>query len=412
MSPRARIVVKNPPLVRHPDRLIGDPVRLRQIIINLVGNALKFTNEGFVKLTLNLVNKEGDFNYIKFQVEDTGIGIEKSKQKLIFESFSQEDTSISRKFGGTGLGLAISKQLVEMMGGELELESDKDEGSRFFFTIPLPEGDSTKLLENIDDELLEVDLSWLSVLVAEDHKVNQYLIKSIFKNWHVEPDIAENGIQAVEMAKKKKYDIIFMDKQMPEMGGIEATRILRQQLKLKTPIIAITAAALKESKDSAMEAGMDDYITKPYNADELLRVISYFVKPVEINYNVFKEKPLSVPVKEKPAKLYNLRNLEKLVGNDKESIRNMIELFMSDTQQQWEKLMDEYKHSNMTAVGEVAHKLKASIDMMGIDSLRDVIRNIEKCGKENNVTPELPALLTPCQETLRDVMEQVKKELD
>jgi PAS domain S-box-containing protein len=391
--------------------LLGDPVRINQILVNLLGNALKFTNEGYVKLGLTLVNKDENLNYIKFLVEDTGIGIEKSKQKLIFESFSQEDTSISRKFGGTGLGLAISKQLVEMMGGELIVESAKDEGARFFFTISLPEGNDSKLLENLNDDLLEVDLSWLSVLVAEDHKVNQYLIKSIFKNWHVEPDIAENGIQAVEMAKQKKYDIIFMDKQMPEMGGIEATRILRQQLKLETPIIAITAAALKESKDTAIEAGMDDYITKPYNADELLRVISYYVKPLEINYKVFTEKSLANTVEEESAKLYDLKNLENLLGSDKESIHNMMELFISDTPQQWEKLMKEYNQSNMTAMGEFAHKLKASIDMMGVMSLRDVIRNIEKCGKENSKTPELPDMLISCEKTLEKVIEQMKMEL-
>ena len=392
--------------------LLGDPVRLNQILVNLLGNALKFTNEGYVKLTLTLVKKENELSYINFLVEDTGIGIDKPKQKLIFESFSQEDTSISRKFGGTGLGLAISKQLVEMMGGELKLESAKDAGAKFFFTIPLPNGDADKLMGGFSDDSMDVDLSWLKVLVAEDHKVNQYLIKSIFKSWNVEPDIAENGVMAVEMAKHKIYDIIFMDKQMPEMGGVEATRIIREKLKLNTPIIAITAAALKESKDIALEAGMDDYITKPFNAEELLRVISYFVKPVETTKFVESGTTLKQPASNrKSSKLYDLKGLMKLFGNDKETITNMIELFISDTTQQWKQLTNEYDNANLPAMAEFAHKLKASIDMMGIDTLKEVIRDIEKCGKGTNPGQDLPNLISSCNDTLDTVIEQLKKEL-
>lgn len=392
--------------------VMGDPVRINQILVNLLGNSLKFTNDGYVKLTLDLIKKENGVNYIRFSVKDTGIGIEKSKQELVFESFSQEDTSISRKFGGTGLGLAISKQLVEMMGGELNLESEKNEGALFFFTIPLPDGDSSKLFDSLMDESLDIDLSWLRVLVAEDHKVNQYLIKSIFKSWKVEPDIAENGVLAVEMARNKPYDIIFMDKQMPEMGGIEATRIIREKLKITTPIIAITAAALKESKDVALEAGMNDYITKPFNADELLRVISYFVKPVELNSEAEAEKLLLKPKKDKkssPVKLYNLNGLKKLFGDDKETITNMIELFLADTPMQWTKLLQEYHNHNLLAMAEVAHKLKASIDMMEIESLKEVIRSIEKCGKGKASPSDLPDLISICNDTLDKVMEQLKK---
>jgi signal transduction histidine kinase len=171
--------------------LVGDPVRINQILINLIGNALKFTNEGYVKLDIKLVKREKTLNYVKFIVSDTGIGIDKEKQKIIFESFSQEDETVNRKFGGTGLGLAICKQLIEMMGGHIEVESTKNTGSKFFFTFPMPDGDSTMLTEEAEKEIQSADLSKLKILVAEDHKVNQYLIKSILKSWNVEPDIAE-----------------------------------------------------------------------------------------------------------------------------------------------------------------------------------------------------------------------------
>jgi len=389
--------------------LLGDPVRLNQILVNLLGNALKFTNDGYVKISLTLIKKDKELNYIKFLIEDTGIGIDKAKQKLIFESFSQEDTSISRKFGGTGLGLAISKQLIEMMEGEIGLDSSKNEGAKFYFTIPLAEGDSSKVLENSGDEIGDVDLSGLKVLVAEDHKVNQYLIKSILKNWKVEPDIAENGIIAVEMAKNRTYDIIFMDKQMPEMGGDEATRIIREKLKLTTPIIAITAAALKESKDLALEAGMDDYITKPFNSDELLRVISYYVKPVLLPEEMMLPKPAEK--KGNNELLYDLKVLRKLFGNDQETISTMVSLFLSDTPEQWEILLVEYKSNNLLKLSEVAHKLKASIDMLGIYSLTQVIRDIEKFGKENDKENMLPGLVEHCGKTLDIVYEQLKKKV-
>jgi PAS domain S-box-containing protein len=390
--------------------LLGDPVRINQILINLLGNALKFTNEGFVSLSLTLARKENNVNYIKFMVADSGIGIDKCMQKIIFESFSQEDTSTSRKFGGTGLGLAISKQLVELMGGQLEVDSEKGEGSKFFFTLPLPDGDPAKLLERVNEEIIDVDLSDLRILVAEDHKVNQYLIKSIFKNWKVEPDIAENGILAVEMATKKTYDIIFMDKQMPEMGGIEATKIIRQNLKLTTPIIAITAAALNESKEKALEAGMNDYITKPFNADELLRVISCYVRPVELEEDkiTFNKQIFSGS---RTDNLYNLNGLKSMFGDDTGTIKEMIALFITDTDRQWSLLQVEYGNKNLSNMSEIAHKLKASIDMMDISILKQPIRDIEKHGKENDPEQKLQNLIHFCNNNLIRVIEQLKEEL-
>ncbi|HEY4787848.1 MAG TPA: response regulator [Bacteroidales bacterium] len=388
--------------------LLGDPVRLNQVLVNLVGNALKFTNEGYVKISLTLAEKKDRVNYIKFLVEDTGIGIDKANHRLIFESFSQEDTSISRKFGGTGLGLAISKQLVEMMWGNIQVESAKNEGAKFFFTIPMREGDSAKLFEEIGEDMSDIDLSGIKILVAEDHKVNQYLIKSIFKNWKVEPDIAENGKEAVEMVKEKNYDIIFMDKQMPEMGGIEATQVIREKLQLTTPIIAITAAALKESKEIAMEAGMNDYITKPFNADELLRVISLYVRPdlIKIEDN-FQQKVLD---SSETTKFYNLEGLKNLFGNDSNTIEDMVRLFITDSTEQWENLSDAYKQNNFTILSEIAHKLKASVDMMGIESLKLVIRDIEKLGKENDPEHKLSGLTQTFGETMDKVIIQLKED--
>jgi PAS domain S-box-containing protein len=389
--------------------MMGDPVRINQILINLIGNALKFTNDGYIKLEINLIKKEKSQNYIKFVVSDSGIGIDKDKQAMIFESFSQEDESVNRKFGGTGLGLAICKQLIEMMDGYIGLESIKDVGSKFFFTIPLPDGDPTMLSEEADKEIQNADLSALKILVAEDHKVNQYLIKSIFKNWNVEPDIAENGVVAIEMLKKKTYDIILMDRQMPEMGGVEATKIIREKLKLKIPIIALTAAALKGSKEQALEAGMNDYITKPFDPDDLLRKIITYVKPQKIKTNV--KKVSNNKLQEAPEKLYNLMSMSKMFGNNMTTIKEMIRLFITTTPPIWSELQTEYKQKNFEQVSELAHKLKPSFDIMEILSLKQIIRDIESVSKNNDPDQKLKNLINICDQTLQKVIEQLGEDV-
>ncbi len=389
--------------------LTGDPVRINQILINLIGNALKFTNEGYVKLDIKLVKREKTLNYVKFIVSDTGIGIDKEKQKIVFESFSQEDETVNRKFGGTGLGLAICKQLIEMMGGHIEVESTKNVGSKFFFTIPMPDGDSTMLTEEAEKEIQSADLSKLKILVAEDHKVNQYLIKSILKSWNVEPDIAENGVIAIEMVKKKKYDIILMDKQMPEMGGVEATKIIREKLKLSIPIIALTAAALKGSKEQALEAGMNDYITKPFEPDDLLRKIITYIKPGKIKSQTSKAK--NPTLQESSEKIYNLKSLSKMFGNNLDTIKEMMRLFITTTPPLWDELLTEHKLNHLIKVSDLAHKLKPSIDIMEIGSLKQVIRDIENVAKNNDPDQKLEGLINLCGDTLFQVLDQLKEDL-
>jgi PAS domain S-box-containing protein len=389
--------------------LMGDPVRINQILINLIGNALKFTNEGYIKLEVELAKKEKDLNYVRFIVTDTGIGIDKDKQALIFESFSQEDETVNRKFGGTGLGLAICKQLIEIMEGDLSLESNKNEGSQFFFTIPLSFGDPTMLTEEVDKAIQNADLSDLKILVAEDHKVNQYLIKSIFKTWNVEPDIAENGVIAIEMLKKNLYDIVLMDRQMPEMGGVEATKIIREKLKLDIPIIAVTAAALKGSREQALDAGMNDYVTKPFDPEDLLRKIITYVNPKKIKTMVAYVKDDSI--KDAPEKMYSLQGMSKMFGNNMDTIKEMIKLFISTTPPIWKDLQKEYKQKNFERVSELAHKLKPSFDIMEIESLKQVIRDIELNSKNNDADKKLKGQIASCNSNLQKVLLQLEDEV-
>jgi signal transduction histidine kinase/CheY-like chemotaxis protein len=262
--------------------LIGDPTRINQIIINLLNNAIKFTSKGCVKLKCKLVGKSPITNTIKFEVIDTGIGVDPKNISKIFENFSQEDESTTRKFGGTGLGLTISKQLIELFNGELKVKSKKGKGTTFYFTVEFPLGSSKDWLKEEITVTNWESLKHKKVLLVEDNKINQFLATTILKNWKMKVEVAENGLIAIEKLKDQNFDVVLMDMQMPIMGGIEATGIIREELKSSIPIIALTARAIKGVDEECFEAGMNDYISKPFNQSELfnkiLNLINYGTK--------------------------------------------------------------------------------------------------------------------------------------
>ncbi len=281
---------KNLPLIVEinddvPQYLIGDPVRLKQIIINLVNNAIKFTEKGSIRIIVEKQQINGTKAHLLFKVIDTGIGISEEGKKRLFKSFSQVDRSTTRKFGGTGLGLAISKNLTEMMGGEIGLESEVGAGSTFWFTVVLEITDKENYEKNhktekIDDikEKLKVKLN---VLLVEDNVINQKVALVNLNNLGHNTDVANNGKEAVEMFRKKEYDLIFMDIQMPEMDGIEATKKIREIEKnnnaiRKIPIIAMTANTMEGDKEKYLQAGMNDYVSKPFKQKELVAIFNKY----------------------------------------------------------------------------------------------------------------------------------------
>ena len=264
-----------------PDVMMGDPLRIRQILINLVGNAIKFTNKGSITINVKLLKKEGNKVTIKFSVEDTGVGISKNKIPNLFELYNQVNKSTSRTHGGTGLGLSISKKLVEMMDGTINVESEIGKGSKFYFILELQEGKSNGVKEitpqKKNEEKTKKTLSKkLSILIAEDQIINRKIITEFLKKEGHEVTVAENGKIALEKAKLKKFDIIFMDVQMPEMDGLKATKLIREFEKdnnINTPIAAMTAHAMKGDKEICLAAGMNYYISKPINPHELYSVL-------------------------------------------------------------------------------------------------------------------------------------------
>lgn len=279
-------------------QLIGDPGRLRQVILNLVGNAIKFTLQGSIKISVALKEKTANKCCLLFTIADTGIGIPEDKQSAIFDAFSQADTSVTRRFGGTGLGLSISKQFIELMAGKIWLESKLNVGTTFFFTCWFEyKTTHEKRLEQSsayqnnppDQQILPVSTTMiveanedqlrLNILLAEDNLINQKLAKKLLEKQGHSVQIANNGLEAVALFERQLFDLILMDFQMPEMNGLEAAakiRVLEQQKGGHIPIIAMTANAMKEDKERAMNAGMDAYVPKPINVQELLTEINRF----------------------------------------------------------------------------------------------------------------------------------------
>jgi signal transduction histidine kinase/ActR/RegA family two-component response regulator len=253
-----------------PDRLLGDPTRLTQIIINLVGNAIKFTGKGNINVSAKILKNENGNTLLEFSVKDTGIGIPPDKLENIFERFRQAESHITRKYGGTGLGLSIAKQLVELQGGTLSVKSEVKAGSVFTFCIPytisdkdLPEAEVTGENYNMKE------LCKLNILLVEDNHLNVELILSLFSEYNLKLKVAENGSLCIEQLRENKFDIILMDMEMPVMNGYEAATIIRHELKSNIPIIAMTAHAMAGEREKCISLGMNDYISKPINANLL-----------------------------------------------------------------------------------------------------------------------------------------------
>jgi len=254
-----------------PDNLIGDPTKLSQIFINLINNALKFTSHGKVFLSASIVNKKEEITSILFEISDTGIGIPKDKQAKIFESFSQGSVEINRKYGGTGLGLAIVKRLVELIGGDIHLESTEGIGSKFSFVIDFKLGEQIYIEHKKQYD--ETVFHNKHLLIVEDNKINQMITKKMLENKNISCEIIDNGEDAIEAVKNNKYDLVLMDVHLPGINGTIATEKIRQFNKT-IPIIALTAISLNENRENLLSYGMTDVITKPFSPDNFYKVIA------------------------------------------------------------------------------------------------------------------------------------------
>jgi CheY-like chemotaxis protein/HPt (histidine-containing phosphotransfer) domain-containing protein len=258
-----------------PECLYGDDIRLRQILLNLLGNAVKFTKEGYVKLSVETTDTG-----IYFTVSDTGMGIKDEDTAKLFWDFEQVDTVKNRDVGGTGLGLPIAKALTEMMGGRISMESIYGQGTSFHVEIPKVPGDKS-MISNADDNVIRINAPEAKILVVDDNEMNLNVASGLLRLFRITAETAVSGRQAIEMIREKQYDIVFMDYMMPEMDGIEATRIIRG-LGLNVIIIAFTANATTGARETMLEAGMDGYLSKPVIKKELAQILSQWLPAEKI----------------------------------------------------------------------------------------------------------------------------------
>ncbi|OEH84942.1 hypothetical protein BHU72_07050 [Desulfuribacillus stibiiarsenatis] len=380
-----------------PDLLEGDAIRLQQVLINLIGNAIKFTNLGGVTLQVQLVETKEDKVVIRMAVQDTGMGIATNKIDRLFESFSQVESSFTKKYEGTGLGLAISKKLVELMGGTIAVESEVGRGSVFHFTvcfalakqqIELNPTISREVSSMINETAVNRSLR---ILLVEDKPMNQRLATAILqkKGWQV--TTANNGLIAVEILQKELFDIILMDIQMPVMNGIEATTEIRKLEKMTnrsvTPIVAMTANAMKGEEEKYIQIGMDDYITKPFVTEELYTKIESLVLKAsqdpngEPKENV-EEKAEKVEQMQVPAGLQEGYNL---LGRDQQLFQEIVEIFVAEYPTDLEKMRQAIANQNAVELSEVAHGLKGELGHLRAAKAYQLASRLEKLGKESEL---------------------------
>ena len=364
-----KIQEKNLKLVKEYDNkipavLLGDSVRLHQIILNLVSNAIKFTSKGNITVSVNLIHEDDDKAIIEFAITDDGIGVAENKIGKIFENFQQASSGTSRLYGGTGLGLAIVKQLIEQQGGTIRVKSTIDIGSTFSFTLSFQKTSSDAELGNEDVEL-DTKLKNIKVLVVEDIPLNQLLMKTLLDDFGFIWDIAENGKVAIEKLKADVYDIILMDLQMPEMNGFEATEYIRNTMNSKVPIIALTADVTTVDLAKCKVVGMNDYIAKPVDEKILYRKIIGLLKKPKLAKlkETLKEEEVTIA---KKIKYIDLVYLNERTKSNPTLMMEMISLYLEQTPPLIHTIKQSLAEKNWTLLGAAAHKMIPSFAIMGM----------------------------------------------
>lgn len=397
------------------DNLIGDPIRLNQILVNLMGNAVKFTEKGKVTLDIKIMEEKDSICKVRFRVTDSGIGIPDNKLQSIFESFEQAENN-KRRYEGTGLGLTIVKQLVELQGGSISVKSRVNEGSEFTVDMFFKLGVNKTVAHPVEvtEQSNSKDVSHVRVLIVEDNKVNQLLVKNMLKKFGFENfEAAENGKVALSKLREQEFDIILMDIQMPEMDGYEITREIRTRMRNEVrniPIIALTADASEKEKVKARESGMNDYVVKPYTPEELYSTLLKFIPE---NTNL----PHSALRNEVSTSLHrispgmDLDFLDKFTGGDQELTIQLIEIFLKQVPEAIEKLNYSVPKKDWKETHAVAHKLKSSIAIFEFHELKKLITNIEEYARDGERLEEIPHLYAEFKEGSKIAVRNLEAEL-
>jgi PAS domain S-box-containing protein len=384
-----------------PGTILGDPTRLTQIILNLVGNAIKFTKTGGVEVYAKLLKEEQDEYEIEFSVKDTGIGIAGDKLQFVFERFSQAETHTTRNYGGTGLGLSIARQLVTLQGGTMNVTSVFGKGSTFSFILSFKKTDKIYVNSQLNYDVQDIEqLSMLNILVVEDNLINIKFVKSLFANYKIEADIAENGKLALEQMKQKEYDLVLMDIEMPEMNGYVTTSCIRHDLKSDVPIIAMTAHAMAGEQDKCMALGMNDYISKPINANLLFEKM---LMAVSSKLTADRHVP---PM----TRVVNLNFLIESIGGKKDVIRETIDIFLSQVPEDIQILNEAVAQTDYTRIKNYAHKMKSTASLIGMYDVEPILAEMESLGTNKKEIERIEILTINLNELCKQGIKEMEQE--
>ena len=395
--------------VNIPEVLEGDSTRLHQIIINLVSNAIKFTNKGKITVSVRKLFENQENVTVEFSVGDTGIGIAKGDLDMIFENFQQAHTTTSKKFGGTGLGLAIVKKLVETQGGSIQVQSEVGKGSVFSFVLNFKK--TTKEVDYQDDiiEFVENDFKNSKVLIVEDVEFNQLLVKGLLDEFGFVSDIATNGKHAIEKLEKETYDVILMDLQMPEMDGFQATTYIRDVLRLKTPIIALTADVSTVDIEKCRAVGMDDYISKPINEQILYnKIVAQIKKNTAVNGENVIEKAQNTE-----SVYVNFDFLQKITNSNPKLSNELIAVFLKQTPPLVKIMEDCLINKDYEKLKAAVHRMVPSLGL--IDSSADmesIAKRIQEEAHTLEFSEELQNLVKQLVKACKEICVKLESELN
>ncbi len=397
-----------------PEVLMGDPVRLHQIILNLVSNAVKFTATGNITVSVSLLSEDEEQATVEFAVTDTGIGISEEKMPKIFDNFQQASSNTARLFGGTGLGLAIVKQLVEPQGGTIAVKSTMGEGTTFSFTLSFQKTDAKAEMQ-VEITELDEDIKSIKVLVVEDIVLNQLLVKTLLDDFGFERDIADNGRIAIDMLTKKDeygatkvYDIILMDLQMPEMNGFEATEYIRNTLKSNIPIIALTADVTTVDVAKCKAVGMNDYIAKPIDERVLYnKIVGLVKKSVVRQSDKVPETAQNVPLR-----YTNLTYLMKLTKSNPKIMMEMISAYLDQTPPLIQAMRQSFHEQDWPLLHSAVHKMIPSFLMMGMSAdfetmAKKIVEYTRMSPKVGNISDFVFQLENACERACDELEEEL-----
>lgn len=369
-----------------PDTLVGDATRLTQILVNLISNALKFTEKGGI--VIEICNNDSNQHNIQLgiAITDTGIGIDHQKLESIFDRFHQAENSITRKYGGTGLGLSIVKDLVLLQGGNITVESERGKGTTFRFFIPytiasqqVPVPDAVNISELRRSGHLPV-----KILVVDDNEMNRSLMEHLLTEWDLSFDMADNGREALARLQQTDYDLVLMDIQMPEMDGYHATRRIRTELGLDVPVIAMTAHALAGEREKCLSSGMNEYISKPVNERELYELINRFANNLP---RIRREKPATLNEANGGYEYISLDYMKEISKGNRAYEKKATRQFMESVPSSLQQLENAFRRHDLNTVNSLAHELKTTVSIMGLTERLSHILDALEYAKE--ITPGL-----------------------